>query len=185
MSEKLDIFLKLPKKAQELYFDNKDYCVVDCVNGKKINRIESCSDDFRIFQECESPIEIIMLMALEICECKRNIWDRYHYGIIISTQIEYEIGDSKYRSDITIYVDDVFNTTNKNDFEIIIECDGHDFHEKTKEQVIKNNQRDYDFKCAGIEVFHFSGSEIYNKPTECADKIFDYIEGRINKCMTA
>lgn len=179
MSEKLDNFLKLPKKAQELYFDNKDYCVVDCVNGIKINRLESCSGDFRIYQECESPIEIIMLMALDICEGKRNFWDRYHYGIIRCPQQEYEFGDKKYRSDITIYFEDVFEENKAGDFEIVVECDGHYFHEKTKEQVKRNNQRDYDFKCAGIDIFHFSGSEIFNNPIECAEKIYDYAEGKI------
>lgn len=57
----------------------------------------------------------------------------------------------------------------------MIECDGHEFHEKTKEQVIYDNEREYKLKSAGYDVLHFSGSEIYNNPYECAEKTLNYI----------
>jgi very-short-patch-repair endonuclease len=46
--------------------------------------------------------------------------------------------------------------------QIIIECDGHDFHEKTKEQARHDKERDRYFVSNGYEVYHYTGSEIYN-----------------------
>lgn len=45
---------------------------------------------------------------------------------------------------------------------IAIECDGHEFHEKTKKQVIRDKQRDRWLNKNGYIVFRYSGSEIYN-----------------------
>lgn len=59
---------------------------------------------------------------------------------------------------------------------LAIECDGHDFHEKTKAQVVKRNQRDMSLKKSGIDVIHFSGSQIYSDPFGCARELIDYIK---------
>lgn len=47
---------------------------------------------------------------------------------------------------------------------IVIELDGHDFHERTKDQVAARNQRDRDFQEKKYRVLHFSGSEIHRDP---------------------
>lgn len=60
--------------------------------------------------------------------------------------------------------------------EIIVECDGHQFHEKTKQQVTKDNRRNRDLQQAGFKVFRFSGSEIYGLPRLCASDVLDTIE---------
>jgi very-short-patch-repair endonuclease len=41
---------------------------------------------------------------------------------------------------------------------LVVECDGHDFHEKTKQQVTKDNRRERELQIAGWHVFRFSGS---------------------------
>lgn len=56
---------------------------------------------------------------------------------------------------------------------IAIEIDGHDFHERTKEQVAYRNQRDRDLLADGWKVLHFSGSEVNRKPQECVEQAFD------------
>lgn len=48
------------------------------------------------------------------------------------------------------------------DKEYIIECDGHDFHEKTKEQVIHDKRRERCLLATGRKVLRFSGTEILN-----------------------
>ena len=53
------------------------------------------------------------------------------------------------------------------DYMIAVELDGHDFHERTKEQVTYRNQRDRLLQAAGWAVFHFSGSELYRGQMEC------------------
>ena len=58
---------------------------------------------------------------------------------------------------------------------MLVECDGHDFHEKTKEQVEKDNEREYELKMAVYEILRFSGSQIYNNPFKCANDVYDYL----------
>ena len=56
---------------------------------------------------------------------------------------------------------------------IAVEVDGHDFHERTREQVVARNQRDRDLQADGWTVLHFSGSEIHRQPEECVRQVFD------------
>lgn len=61
---------------------------------------------------------------------------------------------------------------------IIIECDGHDFHERTKDQAQRDRAKDRDWQSAGYRVFRFTGSEIYRDAFQCATEVFDEL-GRI------
>lgn len=56
---------------------------------------------------------------------------------------------------------------------VIVELDGHDYHERTKEQVIGRNQRDRDFQDKGYLVLHFSGTELYRDPFGVIGKVGD------------
>lgn len=54
-----------------------------------------------------------------------------------------------------------------------VELDGHDFHERTKEQVIHRNTRDRDLQRDGWRIFHVSGSELYRQGYEVVSSIFE------------
>lgn len=54
---------------------------------------------------------------------------------------------------------------------VSIECDGHAFHEKTKEQAAKDKKRDRTLLTAGFPVMRFSGSEIYNNVMSCKAQV--------------
>jgi very-short-patch-repair endonuclease len=58
----------------------------------------------------------------------------------------------------------------------IIECDGHDFHEKTKQQVAYDKKRDRDLQALGFRVLRFSGSEIYKDPKACVLALVNQFE---------
>jgi very-short-patch-repair endonuclease len=51
---------------------------------------------------------------------------------------------------------------------VIIECDGHDFHERTKEQAARDRSRDRAAQEAGHMMLRYTGSEIYRDPLGCA-----------------
>jgi hypothetical protein len=51
---------------------------------------------------------------------------------------------------------------------IVIECDGHAFHERTKEQAARDKSRDRDLSSEFARVLRFTGSEIYRNPCQCA-----------------
>lgn len=123
---------------------------------------------------CESPIE--QLMALELDDVEYYFIASDTIEIIgNSCQVDIKCDDKKYRVDFLMEIVFKYNGKYKNILKLIIECDGHDFHEKTKEQVIKDNKRDRDLKNEGYEILHFSGSEIYNNTFNISKDIKKFI----------
>jgi very-short-patch-repair endonuclease len=59
---------------------------------------------------------------------------------------------------------------------LIVECDGHDFHERTKEQAIADRSRDRRLQELGYTVYRFTGSEIYNDPIKCAEQLMAWVD---------
>jgi len=57
---------------------------------------------------------------------------------------------------------------------LIVECDGHDFHERTKQQATRDKRRDRNLVVAGYDCFRFSGTEIWTDPLGCAQQIADW-----------
>lgn len=57
---------------------------------------------------------------------------------------------------------------------LIIECDGHDFHERTKRQAARDRSKDRRATMEGIDFFRFTGSEIWRDPWGCAAEITDW-----------
>lgn len=51
---------------------------------------------------------------------------------------------------------------------VAIECDGHNFHEKTKEQAAHDKTRDNYFQCQNISVLRYSGKTIWASPVSAA-----------------
>lgn len=58
---------------------------------------------------------------------------------------------------------------------IVIECDGHDYHERTKEQARKDRGRDRAFQQEGWLVARFTGSEIYADAERCAKEAINML----------
>jgi hypothetical protein len=81
------------------------------------------------------------------------------------------VGGRKYRLDFAIEPEDMQRLNWERDGLkaplVCVELDGHEWHERTKEQVSYRNQRDRDLQAAGWLVLHYSGSELIRKPTVC------------------
>jgi very-short-patch-repair endonuclease len=58
---------------------------------------------------------------------------------------------------------------------IVIEIDGHDFHEKTKEQALRDKSRDRLMAREGYVVMRFTGSEIFNDPQNAAAEVWHFL----------
>lgn len=55
----------------------------------------------------------------------------------------------------------------------VVECDGHEFHERTKEQAERDRSRDRRLQSEGIRVFRFTGSELHrNAPL----RVFEVVQ---------
>lgn len=57
---------------------------------------------------------------------------------------------------------------------IIVECDGHDYHERTKEQATRDRRRDREWQAKGITVFRFTGAEIFRDAWACASQVSEW-----------
>lgn len=152
------VISKLPKDVKETYGE-----MVDLYSLKLL----------KAMSECKSQIEMLMAIQLEQEENYFLLRCVYH-GLNIShtyyKQMKYEFGNKTYVADFSIHVVD-WKTNKETVF--IIECDGHDFHEKTKQQVMRDKERDREFIKNGYVVIRFTGAEIVNK--NCAVEVYDII----------
>ena len=81
----------------------------------------------------------------------------------------------KYRVDIYIeYREEKDSPISK----LIIECNGHDYHEKTKNQAKYDKEKDRILQTAGYAVFRFTGSEIWDNALKCADSVLEFFTKR-------
>lgn len=59
---------------------------------------------------------------------------------------------------------------------LIIECDGHDFHERTKKQAARDRKRDRTAQHHGIPVLRFTGSELWADAWGCAIEVIAWAQ---------
>jgi very-short-patch-repair endonuclease len=153
LQELLDCYNNLPVKAQEQ---------ISGILINKLNELLGITDD------CQTPIEKILAIALD--EQINKILPYYVQEFFFKPQYIIECEDKKYRVDFFIKTRIAEKQIN-----FVIECDGHDFHEKTKEQAKKDKQRERDLMKAGNVVIRFTGSEIVKNPIGCAREVIDII----------
>jgi very-short-patch-repair endonuclease len=74
------------------------------------------------------------------------------------------IPGTKYRADF------LFTSISGGMRKVVVECDGHDFHERTKEQAERDRKRERRLVELGYTVIRFTGREIWRDPLKCADE---------------
>ena len=147
--------------------------VANALNNDKSNYEARLTD---YLWKCESPIEqLLYLEMLKLTYSSLNS-NPYVDVIAIDNQVEVNCGDEKYRVDFLIPVEYInpFSDNRVGKF-YVVECDGHEFHEKTKQQVINDNKRTRKLQEYGFQVIRYSGSEIYNSSHRCATNLFNII----------
>ena len=138
---------------------------------------------------CGSPIEQLFFMAIttlidvnnynegeEICV--RDVC--FKYGVSIDQQVE--IG--KYRVDFCIkyagnQIVDYNNCKTVSEMQsarkVVVELDGHDFHDKDEKQRRYEKARDRFLQKKGYKVFHYTGSEIVKNPFAAAAECLAFV----------
>lgn len=168
------------EKFKKITYDIKESEVEDLLVDKvkenvqiKVKNYKDCL--LSNLYNCESPIE--QLLALEMADLKSYLYSSESIKILnYDNQVYIKCGNKKYRVDFLMEIAFKYNNQYDDILKLVIECDGHDFHEKSKEQVIQDNERDRDLQEEGYEILHFSGSEIYNDSLSCCAKILKYIK---------
>lgn len=173
---------KMPQRCKELFWDYMAQTTYrdDLKGAMQFFEVTG----FGLPDECKSPIEQILYFALEIylfeMEGRNNNprpWFSFQEPIKTNGKTYY--ADFYFDSD---YPDDGYcKYRGKEHLKLVVECDGHDFHEKTKEQVRHNNERNYNLEMEGYSVLHFSGSQIFDDPLKCAEEIYMYINKKVGE----
>lgn len=62
---------------------------------------------------------------------------------------------------------------------VVIECDGHEFHERTAEQAERDKSRDRELVAMGFTVMRYTGREIWRDPTASANEVAELLRNDI------
>lgn len=148
-------------------------------------RLESYASSIEFaIDDCGSPIEKLFSIAIEEAMKKAMSWDALLrdfdvFEIQRQARINYGSEGRYYKADFLISLAD----QRYGEFLYIIECDGHEFHEKTKAQVRADKKRERDFLEQGYVFMRFTGSEIHENPYGCARSSLDTIRGHVTKVL--
>lgn len=120
----------------------------------------------------ESPLEaafVAAYMALEECDWCSITW---------RTQYAVEVEGRGYRLDFVFEPErygSLKSLIGPQCPKIALELDGHEYHEKTKEQVTYRNRRDRDLQSDGWTVLHVSGSEFNADPEKVTREVYQRV----------
>ncbi len=126
---------------------------------------------------CESPIERVLFAALCCLTLRYEYepdqpWDLSEHPYEPSTNKKNGIWLYHQAKILDYRVDFLLEVWWKKQVQlIVIECDGHDFHERTKKQVAHDRSRDREMTMEGLKVLRFTGAEIWADAIMCADTI--------------
>jgi hypothetical protein len=56
---------------------------------------------------------------------------------------------------------------------VLVECDGHDYHERTKEQASHDKAKDRALQSAGFTIFRYTGADVWRDCMLAAEEVFN------------
>jgi very-short-patch-repair endonuclease len=170
---------KVPENVWELF---EGHCA-----HQKEKLEEELQDLFDLLKVCESPLEQMLLLEFaDVFDAKPRgaVEERHLRGLLIFPNVDrFSIAirqqhvvsthRKSYRADFCITVEDWNWKEGKHDqlVKMIVEVDGHDFHEKTKEQAQRDKSRDRHMTADGYMVLRFTGREVFRDTSEVASEI--------------
>ena len=161
-------FNQLPERAQMLWFEY----MWETAMRDSCDTIMFLTEKGFETDGCKSPIEQIFKFAFSIYTFNHHDVE-FTDGLCLETQYKIEVASGKrYVADFVLH----HEFAKSGSPYLVIECDGHEYHKLTKEQVENDNNRDFDIKQSGYDILHFSGSQIYKAPIACAEKAFKYFK---------
>lgn len=115
---------------------------------------------------CESPVEKLMFRSFK----RFGTWMKDQLGAVCRTdklEIRSQFIVPSYRLDFAILP-----------VKIAVEVDGHDFHERTKEQAARDKARDRALAAGDWTILRFTGSEVFRNADNCVDEIMRLASSR-------
>lgn len=125
-----------------------------------------------MIEKCGSPIEELFLAGLMAASFRNGDILEFREGGLLDgpeptrPTCYQQVRIANYRVDFFI-----IRPTITGFVYIVVECDGHEFHERTAEQASNDRQRDRFFTSKGYAVLRFTGTEIHNDPFKCGYEV--------------
>ena len=134
----------------------------------------------------QSPIEHLFWVAMRVmCEAEYETFcpdvDKVDgkevpgHGVYVQPQAK--VG--RYRADFIVSRVPRFSYESRS-MPVLVELDGHDFHDKDKKQRAYEKQRDRFFVKQGYQVLHYTGSEIVADPFKVAHEVLSLLGATSN-----
>ncbi len=131
---------------------------------------------------CESPIEKLFASGLV---AETLLYDRIGLRVDFVDDGDFQGASSEYvtiipqHKTVKYRVDFYFEVIgHAGPIKLAVECDGHDFHERTKEQARRDRSMDRWLQSQGIAILRFTGSEIWKDARECAAQAIGFVTKR-------
>lgn len=119
-----------------------------------------------------TPAEIVPWFDLECEDLNgfRTLGPHAKAGLIPQVHI------GSYRVDFLIVFREWFGAARLSQSSMmVVECDGHEFHDRTKEQASRDRKRDRALQTKGLPVLRFTGSDLWRDPVACAEEAWQFI----------
>ena len=117
-----------------------------------------------ILESLESPIEKLFFTAF--CRDQIDPCSYIEDGVPWKCVPQVECG--KYR------IDFVLHPATRDYPKVAVELDGHEFHEKTKEQAARDKAKDRYLQTEGYHISRFTGSQVYQDPMHVVFEVKDF-----------
>ncbi|MEW5855783.1 MAG: DUF559 domain-containing protein [Cyanobacteriota bacterium] len=131
-----------------------------------ISKVQLLADDGTISSDLMSSFEEYLLQH----RLNDYRYKTYHFTIQASFP-ELKIDGKSIRADLLVWKPEDEN------FKLIVECDGFEYHSE-KKSFVNDRKRDRLLKSNGYEVFRYSGTEIFNEPFKASMDLFNYLNAK-------
>lgn len=158
------------------YYDLKCLEMINLIEDARIREIyDTLISKYRYsllipLNFCDSPIEKMLYLCLMDEQLRFSA--QIGGNLKVMPQMTITLEGRSYKPDFTL----ILEKPNGETLKAIIECDGHEFHEKTKEQARHDRQRERLFVKHGYTVLRYTGREVYEDAFKCAEEIFNTLK---------
>jgi hypothetical protein len=181
-------------------FDSKVHEALQEVRDWKEEQLEHDMDQLEALASlCESPLEQLLLIKFSevfVADPAGLQGDKHLRGMVVFPEVDrfsiairlqhpISINESQYRADFFVTLEDWDWNERKHVqlVKLVVEVDGHDYHERTKEQAKRDKQRDRNMTRSGLTVMRFTGSEVYRDCGSVASEFEQYLLEQAQKLL--
>lgn len=140
-----------------------------------------------VLESCESPLEqsFLLFHIASATHLTVGVTDNKHFlcsevnnaHLWVHPQQVIEVASKCYRVDFLFILELRYPFGGKR-VELIVEIDGHDYHERTKDQAQRDKSRDRLLTQAGYKIFRFTGSEVHRDISKVHAELIKYVQGQ-------